>query len=57
MYIYDKKEKKKERRGERRRRMANTNVLPNSTQHCFHKQEGHSSKPLLIPPRPIVHTH
>jgi hypothetical protein len=28
-----------------------------STQHCFHKQEGLSSKPLLLPPRPVVHTH
>ena len=45
------------RRGETRHRMAKTNVLPDSTQHCFHKQEGLSSKHLLIPPRLIVHTH
>jgi hypothetical protein len=51
-----KKKKQKKRRGERRHRMANTNVLSDSTQHCFHKQEGLSSKPLLLPPRAIFHT-
>ena len=35
----------------------NTNVPPYSTQHYSHKQEGLSSKHLLIPPRLIVHTH
>jgi hypothetical protein len=34
----------------------NTNVPPDSTRHCFHKQEGLSSKPFLLPPRSMVHT-
>jgi hypothetical protein len=31
--------------------------LPDSTQHCFYKQEGLISKTLLLPSRPMAHTH
>jgi hypothetical protein len=57
--------KKKKRKLERREKeqtgptylKININVLPDSTQHCFYKQEGLTFKPLLLPLRPMAYTH